>query len=672
MLKEKSDLLQGDIICISDGQRTGFAKVRTVKGRNVVIDIDKNAQHKNLGSFNISRTYVSRALEVSVSGVFDRKSYVSILKIPGDWLWLSGSDIADIAWVGSKNKFKVVQGAHVESVDYHVPGKDAPGERKEGYSYVRISHADLAVDFNNPQKILVMPRARQWKADSFLDQLGNKNSVEQVICENDDKIVNGKYAVVKRGSQLSWGKLKSVSVNKEQAGCRLENIQSRGGGLYYLSGTKLFTAFKKRLKCLEYMVNNTPILPNRIVPDDPAILNIISAGAIILVESDQIFYEALICEVNKKDKYFSVSIKNPDINTVFTISGTSFSCNICKAYHGKTVTEKVFSSGNEQTPWFKITIEDKDVSFISDPLFSTGVAADIAVVVHGKAWNQVESLQNSADADSHFMVELQDNGSLLVCFGDGLKGKMIPPGVDNIKIAYRRGNGLEGNCAAGVLEKPAKPDKLVKAVVQPLSAFGGNDREAEDSLRTHIADKLFAMDRAVSASDFARLASLHSSVWQAAAFKKKYRSSRSKIIEVVVVPAGGTALHENVRTNIKNFLESRSIPGIVAEVKAYVELNPHFTIELYIDSSQHDVESVKALARNSLLRQFCLKKSKLGKSLLMGKFYKILEAIEGVEYSKVFINKTLLETEYSVPGDAVACLDKTGSNLEIHTVEYHI
>lgn len=672
MLKEKPDLLRGDIICISDGQRTRFAKVRTVKGRNLIIDIDKNAQDKNLGSFNISRTYVSRALEVSVSGVFDRKSYISILKIPGEWLWLSGADIADIAWVGSGNKFKVVQGAHVESVDYHVPGKDAPEERKEGYSYVRISHADLACDFDNPQKILVMPRARQWKADSFLDQLANKNSVEQVICKNDDKIATGEYAVVKRGSQLSWGKLKSVSANKERAGCRLENLQARGGGLYYLSETKLFTAFKKKLKCLEYMVNNTPVLPGRIVPDDPAILNIISAGRIILVESGQNFYEALICEVNKEDKYFSVSIKNPDINTVFTISGTSFLGNTCKAYHGKTVTQKVFSSGNERTSWFKIPIEDKDVSFIPDTMFSSGVAADLVAVINGKKWNQVESLQNSADADSHFMVELQDNGSLLICFGDGLKGKMIPPGVNNIKITYRRGNGLEGNCAAGVLEKPAKPHKLVKAVVQPLSAFGGNSREPEDSLRTHISDKLFAMNRAVSASDFARLASLHSSVWQAAAFKKTYRSSRSKIIEVVVVPAAGTALHEDVQTNIKNFLESRAIPGVVVEVRAYIEHNPHFKVELYIDSSRYDGQSIKALAKNLLLRQFSLKKSRLGESLLVGKFYKIIEAIEGVEYSKIFINKTLLKTEYPVDRDTIACLDEAGSNLEIYPMEYHI
>jgi len=497
-----------------------------------------------------------------------------------------------------------------------------------------------------------------------------------VICKNDDKIANGNYAVIKRGSQLSWGKLKSVSANKKQAGCRLENIQSRGGGLYYLSETKLFTAFKKRLKCLGHIVNNTPVLPSRIVPDDPAILNIISADTIILVESGQNFYKALICEVNKKDKYFSISIKsqntNQNINNILTISGTSFLGNICKAYHGKTVTEKVFSSGNERTPWFKIPIEDQDVSFISDPIFSSGVAADLVVVINGKKWNQVETLQNSADADSHFMVELQDNGSLMVCFGDGVKGKMIPPGVNNIKIAYRRGSGLEGNCAKGILEKLAKPHKLVKAVVQPLAASGGNSREAEDSLRTHIADKLVAMDRAVSASDFARLASLHSSVWQAAAFKKTYRSSRNKIIEVVVVPAGGTELHEDVRTNIKNFLENRSIPGVVVEVRSYIEHNPHFSVELYIDSSQYDVQSVKALAKNSLLRQFSLKKSKLGKSLLIGEFYKTLEAIKGVEYSKIFINKTLLETEYPVDRDAIACLDETGSNLEVYPVEYHI
>ena len=231
---------------------------------------------------------------------------------------------------------------------------------------------------------------------------------------------------------------------------------------------------------------------------------------------------------------------------------------------------------------------------------------------------------------------------------------------------------MDGNCAAHTLEKLTAPHSLIESVQQPFAAFGGNRREPEDSLRTHIADKLFAMDRAVSVDDFTHLASLHSSVWQAVACKGAYTSSRARLIEVVVVPAGGTALHPDLKKELRTFLETRAIPGIVVRIEEYAEQHPSFEVELFIDSSRFDPEAVKLSARAILESAYSLEKSVLGQPLRIGGFYKLLEAIDGVEHSTVKINGTLLQTEFPVKYNEIACLDRQGRNLAIRTMEYSL
>lgn len=673
MLKDEPDLVHNDIVAISDGTRTRFAKVRKVEGRNVAIYADTTGgSTEGLGSFDSSRTYVSRALELSVSGVWERKGYLSTLKIPGDWTWLAGREVADVKWLGSGQKFQIVQGAKVTSVDYHPPGKDTFKEYKEGYSYLRVSHANMPVDFLNPQKIIVMPRVQTWKLDRFLDQLNNRNGVSQIECEPDDKIVRGGYVVIRRNNQLCWGLLDQVSRTDEVLQGVIADPQSWGGGLYYLVQTHLYTAFKKQLRCNGWQENKTPIQFNQIAPHDPEVLSALSLNALLVVETESATYAATVSDLNRELGCFSLTVEGLPTGSLPTHSETAFVGNICKAYHGKRASSNVVSSGNERVPWFAVPIDATDISYVSNSTFSTGVAADIEVVVHGEVWEQVELLHNSGEADCQYVAELQSDGSLIIRFGDGMKGKMIPPGTDNIRITYRRGNGLVGNCAAHTLEKLAKPHPLIEAVQQPFAAFGGNSREPEESLRTHIADKLFAMDRAVSVDDFTRLASLHSSVWQAIAREKGFRSSRAKLIEVVVVPAGGTALHPDLKKELRAFLENRAIPGIVVQISEYVQRNPSFEVELFIDSSRFDPEAVVAEARAVLMAHYTLAHSILGQPLLVGGFYKRLEAIDGVEHSVVKIEGQLLQTEFAVQYNEVACLDAAGHNLVVYPREYSL
>ena len=143
-------------------------------------------------------------------------------------------------------------------------------------------------------------------------------------------------------------------------------------------------------------------------------------------------------------------------------------------------------------------------------------------------------------------------------------------------------------------------------------------------------------------------------------------------MEVVVVPAGGTALHNDLKKELRTFLESRATPGIVVRVTPYVESNPLIEVQLFIDSSRFDPDAVKNEARTALQDNYGLDKALLGKPLGIGGFYKLLEAIEGVAHSQVKIDGTLLQSEFPVGFNEIACLDKEGSNLKIRTTEYSL
>ena len=673
MLKEKPDLIRGDIVVISDGARTRFAKVRKVDGHNVVVDADTSTGGPQwLGSFDSPRTYVSKALEISISGVWERAGKISTLMIPGDWTWLAGSDVADVKWLGQGKKFQLVQGARVTSVDYQPPGKASLKKYNEGYSYVRVSHADMPGDFLNPQRIVVVPRVQTWKLDRFLDQLTNTNGVEQFECAPEDKIVSNAYGVIRRKNQLCWGRIHQLSRFDGILKGLIESPRAWGGGLYYLAQTTFYTAFKKQLRCRGWQRNETVLDPACIAPHAPGVLDALSLNRLLFVNTGSAVHTAHVSGIDRASGCFSLTFSGQPPAEAFLNFSTSFAGNVCKAFHGKQASSKIFSSGDECVPWFTIPLDVTDISYVPNSSFSTGVAADIEVIVHDETWQQKEQLSDSGEADCHYVARLQADGSLRICFGDGIKGKMIPPGVNNVQVSFRRGNGLAGNCDAHTLEKPAVPHPLIDAVHQPFPAFGGNSREPEDSLRTHICDKLFAMDRAVNVDDFAHLASLHSSVWQAAAREGGYTSARAKLIHVVVVPAGGTALHPDVKKELRLFLERRAVPGIVVRVDEYVELNPLIEVALFIDSSRFDPDTVKQAARKMLTTDYGLENAVLGHPLGMGGFYKRLEALAGIKHTKVKIDGRLLQSEFTVEFNEIACIDSQGSNLEIRTMEYRL
>jgi hypothetical protein len=148
-----------------------------------------------------------------------------------------------------------------------------------------------------------------------------------------------------------------------------------------------------------------------------------------------------------------------------------------------------------------------------------GTAAAPGVV--DTSWTARRDLLGSQSQDSHFVVEVDNEGRAHLRFGDGELGRMPSAGTE-FRATYRVGNGPSGNVGAKAITHIVfRRNPVSGASLQPrnpLPAQGGTSPE------TLVEAKLFAphafrtdLQRAIVADDYARLAERNPKVQRAAA-----------------------------------------------------------------------------------------------------------------------------------------------------------
>ena len=323
--------------------------------------------------------------------------------------------------------------------------------------------------------------------------------------------------------------------------------------------------------------------------------------------------------------------------------------NAVKASHGKTQAEKILGSGDASKTNQRFLIASDKVSWIADTLYSTGVRSDLVVIVGSRVWEQVENLSASAPEDHHYEVTINQDNQLSVGFGDGIQGRRLPTGVDNVRVIYREGYGEEGNLAAGTLTKIAKKHRFIDDFVAPYSVSGGADKESTDSLRESAPATVLALSRAVSLSDYTHLISHHSMVWQAKAFERLPDRPAPSKIEIIVVAAGGKVFSDGdeIATQLKDYITAHSVPGTSVSVSSYQQIKLHLDITIIVDSNAFNSAKVEESVKEYLVESLSIKHQELGKSLYRTDILNLVEQVEGVENTYCEI----LDTPYSGMSD---------------------
>lgn len=118
-------------------------------------------------------------------------------------------------------------------------------------------------------------------------------------------------------------------------------------------------------------------------------------------------------------------------------------------------------------------------------------------------WKPVEDLLGSGAGDRHYVLD-RVNGR--VTFGDGINGKTLPIGSDNVRANYRVGGGVQGNLPASGITELKSSISFVDQAFNPLPAEGGTDVESSERLIQRAPKTLKHRNRAVTAEDFEQIA----------------------------------------------------------------------------------------------------------------------------------------------------------------------
>lgn len=214
----------------------------------------------------------------------------------------------------------------------------------------------------------------------------------------------------------------------------------------------------------------------------------------------------------------------------------------------------------------------------------------------GENWLPQRDLLDSDRFAPHFVAESEEDGRVYLRFGDkehyGLSPSTDAFSQGDNGALYRVGSGPEGNIGADTLFHLIGFDTSgVVGVRNPLPAAGGTERQSRNSVR-HAAPQAFRrQERAVTASDYAAVATRHSSVQRAEATRRWTGSWYTTF--VTVDPLGGEPATDSFEHDIRLHLEKYRLTGhdLEIDLPQLVPLDIRMTVCVQPEYFRSDVES---------------------------------------------------------------------------------
>lgn len=215
------------------------------------------------------------------------------------------------------------------------------------------------------------------------------------------------------------------------------------------------------------------------------------------------------------------------------------------------------------------------------------------------AWDEVISLVHSDDSEEngdHFAVETDERQCSVLRFGNGVNGRLLPPG-SVVTCRYQTGQGDAGNIGFDMLVNAELVAPFATPVVtrcwNPFDVTDGRDPEPVAKVLRNAPEAYRARQlRAVTAADYVRRAEEVPGVARAAATYQWTGSWRT--VRIAIDPFGTTELGEPLRAAVARHLETVRLIGEDIELRAprYVPLIVLVSVCLQPDFWPEDVRHV--------------------------------------------------------------------------------
>lgn len=212
------------------------------------------------------------------------------------------------------------------------------------------------------------------------------------------------------------------------------------------------------------------------------------------------------------------------------------------------------------------------------------------ITLNGGSWHPRRDLLASDSFAAEFVVEVEDDGFAALRFGDDQHGRRPQP-KDTFLATYRVGNGTRGNIGAESLINIVTSELAISGVRNPLPASGGVDPETNEHVRQSAPSAFRIQERAVTQTDYARVAERHPGIQQAAATFRWTGSWRT--VFLTVDRLDGLEVTGDFKNEMLAHMERYRMAGHDLEINGplYVSLEIEITVCVKADYFRGDVKA---------------------------------------------------------------------------------
>lgn len=184
------------------------------------------------------------------------------------------------------------------------------------------------------------------------------------------------------------------------------------------------------------------------------------------------------------------------------------------------------------------------------------IKTSISLTINSLSWTRVDNLDNSTDTDKHFVLVYQNNGAMLVMFGNGTRGEKPPLGYA-VLATFATTQGLSGIMDSGEINTNLEGDTDISSVTN-TSTSGGNNSESVPSIIRNAKIAVRSKEIIWSEEDL----ELHARAADASVVKALGIGGVGTA-EIIIIPSGGGAPSSGLKTIVKNYTEALSQFGLM-------------------------------------------------------------------------------------------------------------
>jgi hypothetical protein len=180
-------------------------------------------------------------------------------------------------------------------------------------------------------------------------------------------------------------------------------------------------------------------------------------------------------------------------------------------------------------------------------------------------WTPVRDLLESGPFSQSFVVEMENDGTAQLRFGDDILGQTP---TETLFACYRVGNGAAGNIGSGGLSHIVVDLPGIVSVSNVVAATGGEDPEPLQEIQLNAPQAFRVQERAVTPADYTDVAKRHPGVQRAVATLRFTGSWYTMF--VAVDRLGGAPVDDAFKVDFANFLERFRLAGYDLEIQGAI------------------------------------------------------------------------------------------------------